>query len=101
MCLLFSFCKNSTGVTLEIPMPGHYSATIENAKKLHSLIEEHDAVFLLTDSRESRWLPTLIASVLHKVLCVYLILVFKYYIKYLVILLFYLVQLYLQTICYT
>ncbi|XP_014271882.1 ubiquitin-like modifier-activating enzyme ATG7 [Halyomorpha halys] len=57
---------NSTGVTLEIPMPGHYSATIENAIKLHDLIEEHDVVFLLTDSRESRWLPTVICSVLQK-----------------------------------
>lgn len=57
---------NSTGVTLEIPMPGHYSATIENAVKLHDLIEKHDIVFLLTDSRESRWLPTVICSVLQK-----------------------------------
>lgn len=65
---MFSGCKNSTSVTLEIPMPGHYSATIENAVKLHDLIEEHDVVFLLTDSRESRWLPTVICSVLQKVI---------------------------------
>ncbi|KAK9500714.1 hypothetical protein O3M35_001928 [Rhynocoris fuscipes] len=57
----------SSGIILDIPMPGHPTANIEHAKKLHELIENHDAVFLLTDSRESRWLPTLLASTLNKV----------------------------------
>lgn len=48
-------------------MPGHPTANFEHALKLHDLIECHDCVFLLTDSRESRWLPTVIASVLDKV----------------------------------
>ena len=49
-------------------MPGHPipPASVEQAKKdvatLEKLIEEHDAVFLLMDSRESRWLPTVIGA---------------------------------------
>lgn len=34
---------------------------------LESLIEEHDAVFLLTDTRESRWLPTVMCAARDKV----------------------------------
>lgn len=55
------------GIVMEIPMPGHSTAIIENASKLHNLINDHDVIFLLTDSRESRWLPTVISSVLHKI----------------------------------
>ncbi|KAJ2922042.1 hypothetical protein H1R20_g15051, partial [Candolleomyces eurysporus] len=62
---------NATGHSMSIPMPGHpistTSATVlEQAKadvaKLEQLFEEHDAVFLLMDSRESRWLPTVIGA---------------------------------------
>lgn len=59
---------NSTGIVLSIPMPGHFvSESIkekvkEDVKTLENLISEHDCVFLLMDTRESRWLPTLITS---------------------------------------
>lgn len=49
-------------------MPGHpipstsEQQTQTDVQKLESLIAEHDAVFLLMDSRESRWLPTVIAA---------------------------------------
>jgi ubiquitin-like modifier-activating enzyme ATG7 len=60
---------------LSIPMPGHpipdSPASIAQAKadvaKLEKLIAEHDAVFLLMDSRESRWLPTVIGAAKGKV----------------------------------
>ena len=47
-------------------MAGH-SITDEAATKsdyevLKRLIDEHDAIFLLTDTRESRWLPTLMGK---------------------------------------
>ncbi|KAJ7158289.1 hypothetical protein C8R43DRAFT_995316 [Mycena crocata] len=64
---------NATGHTLSIPMPGHPvpPASVEQAKedvrKLEELIDGHDAVFLLMDSRESRWLPTVICAAKGKI----------------------------------
>ncbi|KAG7452779.1 E1-like protein-activating [Guyanagaster necrorhizus] len=60
---------NASGYTLSIPMPGHpipVSPSLceqvqQDVEKLEKLIEEHDVVYLLMDSRESRWLPTVIA----------------------------------------
>ncbi|EJD47538.1 hypothetical protein AURDEDRAFT_62187, partial [Auricularia subglabra TFB-10046 SS5] len=58
---------NARGVTLSLPMPGHSvapGAEEERVRKdvqtLEALFDAHDAVFLLMDSRESRWLPTLL-----------------------------------------
>lgn len=52
------------GHKLDIPMLGHPLTNEpqqrEDYNKLLSLIDQHDTVFLLMDSRESRWLPTLI-----------------------------------------
>ncbi|NBP59358.1 hypothetical protein EBU71_22945 [bacterium] len=53
----------SRGVGLKVPMPGHSEPTDEMFNKstiLDTLIREHDAIFLVTDSREARWLPTVI-----------------------------------------
>lgn len=53
---------NSQGIEMEIPMIGHPIAnetkTKEDYEKLNELFEDHDVIFLLMDSRESRWLPT-------------------------------------------
>lgn len=57
---------NATSVNLSIPMPGHFvgaemlEQTKEDIRLLEQLIDAHDCVFLLMDTRESRWLPTLI-----------------------------------------
>jgi len=56
------------GHDLSIPMPGHplSPATEAGVKeaylKLQELISEHTIIFLLMDSRESRWLPTMMAA---------------------------------------
>ena len=63
---------HARGIVMGIPMPGHpvganeVNAVRKDAAMLSELIESHDAIFLLTDTRESRWLPTLLATVLRK-----------------------------------
>ena len=63
---------NAQGWELAIPMPGHTASgailqqSKDNYHKLEELIREHDVIFLLMDSRESRWLPTALAA-LHPV----------------------------------
>lgn len=57
---------------LTIPMPGHAVSKADEertraaADKVEALIKEHDTVFLLSDSRECRWLPTLLGAVHRK-----------------------------------
>ncbi|OAX41208.1 E1-like protein-activating [Rhizopogon vinicolor AM-OR11-026] len=64
---------NATGHDLSIPMPGHPipPESIDQAKKdvvrLERLFDEHDVVFLLMDSRESRWLPTVLGAAKGKI----------------------------------
>ncbi|XP_072929053.1 ubiquitin-like modifier-activating enzyme ATG7 [Hemitrygon akajei] len=58
------------GYILSIPMPGHpvnfSEVTMQQAQndveQLEKLISSHDVIFLLMDTRESRWLPTVIAA---------------------------------------
>ena len=63
---------DSEGVYMSVPMPGHsVSPAIvkqvqQDVQCLEQLIQNHDIIFLLMDTRESRWLPTLIAASKHK-----------------------------------
>lgn len=63
---------NCKGVVLNIPMPGHtvgpslVKQIKEDVTTLEQLMDEHDVIFLLTDSRESRWLPTLLGAARQK-----------------------------------
>ena len=64
---------DSQGFDLNIKMPGHQlnktnlKIDQEDIELLEQLIQEHDVIFLLTDTRESRWLPTVIATSSHKI----------------------------------
>lgn len=61
----------SRGIHLSIPMPGHSESleTVqESVAQLDTLVQEADAIFLLTDTRESRWLPTVMAAAHDKIL---------------------------------
>ncbi|KAI6028233.1 hypothetical protein EDC04DRAFT_2869118 [Pisolithus marmoratus] len=64
---------NATGYNMLIPMPGHpipVSSTEQTQKDvalLEKLFDDHDAIFLLMDSRESRWLPTVLGAAKNKI----------------------------------
>jgi ubiquitin-like modifier-activating enzyme ATG7 len=64
---------NATGLSLSIPMPGHpvppgsTEQTKKDVETLENLFDDHDVVFLLMDSRESRWLPTVLGAAKGKV----------------------------------
>lgn len=62
---------DSEGYDMSVPMIGHpvVDATKTKAEfdRLEELIEQHDVVFLLMDSRESRWLPTVIGKAKGKI----------------------------------
>ncbi|KAH9283467.1 Ubiquitin-like modifier-activating enzyme ATG7 [Echinococcus granulosus] len=61
---------------LTVPMPGHpvsnasagsdaskqVSIVREACQKLDELVQSHDVIFLLLDTREARWLPTLLST---------------------------------------
>ncbi|KAK9088840.1 hypothetical protein Scep_027922 [Stephania cephalantha] len=61
------------GIVMAIPMPGHpipsqiEDSVVKDCRRLRELISSHDVVFLLTDTRESRWLPTLLSANSNKI----------------------------------
>jgi ubiquitin-like modifier-activating enzyme ATG7 len=65
---------NANYIEMRVPMPGHAVAECERDEVLESIdalekeIRNADAVFLLTDTRESRWLPTVLCAA-HNIQC--------------------------------
>ena len=57
---------DSSGYNMSVPMAGHPIDDTAKVKSdfetLRKLIDEHDVIFLLMDTRESRWLPTVIGK---------------------------------------
>ncbi|KAI9787542.1 MAG: Autophagy protein 7 [Geoglossum umbratile] len=57
---------DSDGLILSVPMAGHPVTNEEKEKQdfltLERLVDEHDVLFLLMDTRESRWLPTVMGK---------------------------------------
>ncbi|KAL4912127.1 hypothetical protein BDW62DRAFT_216594 [Aspergillus aurantiobrunneus] len=61
----------SVGHVLAVPMAGHPILDVEKTRTdfeiLKKLIDDHDAIFLLMDTRESRWLPTVMGKAAGKI----------------------------------
>ena len=61
----------SSGHVMSVPMLGHpitdEASTEMEFSILQKLIEDHDAIFLLMDTRESRWLPTVMGKAAGKI----------------------------------
>jgi ubiquitin-like modifier-activating enzyme ATG7 len=62
---------DSEGHVLSVPMAGHpvtdATRTKAEFEKLKELIDAHDVIFLLMDTRESRWLPTVMGKSSNKI----------------------------------
>ena len=61
----------ASGHVLSVPMAGHpiidENTVLSQFETLEKLIAEHDAIFLLMDTRESRWLPTVMGKAADKI----------------------------------
>ncbi|KAE8146260.1 hypothetical protein BDV25DRAFT_133081 [Aspergillus avenaceus] len=61
----------SAGYALSVPMAGHPVVDVDKTRAdfelLQELIEDHDVLFLLMDTRESRWLPTVMGKATGKI----------------------------------
>ncbi|KAL8953528.1 MAG: hypothetical protein Q9222_000632 [Ikaeria aurantiellina] len=62
---------DAEGHVMSVPMAGHpildEAAVRQDYDLLVRLVHEHDAVFLLMDTRESRWLPTVVGRATGKI----------------------------------
>ena len=62
---------DANGHVMSVPMAGHQITDERTVQaeydKLRALIEQHDAIFLLMDTRESRWLPTVMGKSARKI----------------------------------
>lgn len=62
---------DAEGHSFSVPMLGHALADEARTKadydKLEALIDAHDVIFLLMDTRESRWLPTVMGKAAGKI----------------------------------
>lgn len=62
---------DAEGHVLSVPMAGHPITDLEKTKadyeQLQKLVDEHDVIFLLMDTRESRWLPTVMGKAAGKI----------------------------------
>lgn len=64
---------DAQGYAMTVPMAGHPFTDAQESgvrgdyENLKTLFEEHDAIFLLMDTRESRWLPTVMGKSMGKI----------------------------------
>lgn len=71
--MVIAVMQEVEGIQMEIPVPGHpvssskMASVLDDFKHLQTLVAANDAVFLLTDTWESRWLPTLLCASENKV----------------------------------
>lgn len=71
--MVIAVMQEVEGIQMEIPVPGHpvsssnVASVLDDCKHLQTLVAANDAVFLLTDTWESRWLPTLLCASENKV----------------------------------
>jgi ubiquitin-like modifier-activating enzyme ATG7 len=62
---------DSAGFEMSVPMAGHPitdpARTRKEFEQLKDLVNSHDVIFLLMDTRESRWLPTVMGKATGKI----------------------------------